>query len=138
MKHLITKIILWLFVLPIISLGVVYLLFAWMQQDISRSTFYLLVILALVVPGISMVYGFKKVFGWQGWKELIIGSFLSALIWTVLALIMNRIFVSEDIYFDGVQALIFLFSYFVFLFVIIQIIKVLFIAKRKIIIKKVK
>lgn len=138
MKKLLGKILLWLFVLPTASLGVVYFLLKLIDLDISRATFILLVTLALILPGVTLAYGFKKAFGWNGWKDLILGSFLSALIWTILALLMNRVFGTEDLGFDTIQALIFLLAYFIFILVMVQIFKVLLFAKRSVKIRKKK
>lgn len=138
MKKLLGKLLLWLFVLPTASLGVVYFLLKLIDLDISRATFILLVMLALILPGVTLAYGFKKAFGWRGWKELILGSFLSALIWTILAILMNKVFSIEDAGFDTIQALIFLLAYFIFILIMVQILKVLLIAKHIVKIRKKK
>jgi hypothetical protein len=135
MKKLLLKILVWIIVLPAASLALVYLILRIMDTDISRLTFILLIVLAMLIPGITLAYGFKKIFGWQGWKELILSSFLSALIWTLLAVIMNNAFKLQS-GLNTIQALIILLSYFVFLLIMLQTFKILVLAKSKIKIRK--
>jgi hypothetical protein len=135
MKKLLLKILLWIVALPATSLALVYFILSIMDKDISRLSFIMLIIAAMLIPGISLAYGFKKVFGWQGWKEIVLGSFLSAAIWTLLAVIMNKAYdVQSGL--NTTQALIILLSYFVFLLVMLQTFKLLVLAKSKIKVRK--
>ena len=91
---------LWLIVFPLLGLGVTYILLRISDLNINRWLFIVVSVLAIAVPVLVLAYGMVRVFRLATLGGIVLASFLSSLVWVILAAIINRIIGDQEMDFS--------------------------------------
>lgn len=83
--------VLWLILFPFIALAVTYVFLRISDLNINRFLFITVSIVAIAVPVLVLAYGIVRVFRLATLSGLILASFLSSLVWVVIAAVINRL-----------------------------------------------
>ncbi len=104
-----SKALLHLVLYPLISLVVVYGCLLLSDQNISRASFALIIIIALLLPVVILAHGIQKVFKPHTQSFTPVAAAISSLFWVIIAVLANHVLPGDQQYSVGQSVVTFLF-----------------------------